>query len=150
MPTNFYLIDYINLPADKVNQVRDQFLNKYGLTGILGLEDNHLIQTDSYVSIGVPSLINDSFFPELAKLLDGTPEDGQLIKARYEEDDYAYFFHKGKVEQISGMLPIIDLKDAIPVGEKRIINIPVQVLGINGGTAAILDFFPKGVNSEPI
>ena len=144
-----FSIGNIEFPRIKLTQIRD-LLKKHDLDWVLliGNEDNeipdpYIYQDQTEMSYSTASEITDDLFPELAELLNNTPEDGQLIETSCDGDKTSYFLYKGKVEIIPGDLVTIDLDTPIEVGEKDIADIRVRVLGLPGGKAAILEYNAK-------
>jgi hypothetical protein len=135
-------MDDIRIPELKLSQA-EALIKKHDLGGIIELDGYDLHLTFDSMSYGTSLQVTDHLFPELAELLKDTPEDGQLIRTTCDDDITNYFFYNGKTEEISGDLVTITPELPIPVGQTVSINLPVRVLGLPDGKAAIVEYNAK-------
>ena len=137
-----FWMDGIRIPSLKLNQA-EELLKKHDLDYVIELVETELRLTQGNMSYSTASDITDNLFPDLAELLNNTPEDGQLIDTECDDEHTTYFIYKGKVEEIPGTLVTITPEISIAVGETDIADIRVKALGLPGGKAAIVEYNVK-------
>jgi hypothetical protein len=142
MSTDFS-IENISFPVGKAPEV-EALLEKHDLeyvfelyTGKLTPGASMLSQKDSYMSYSTASCITNDFLPELAKLLVGTADDGQVRKTMGDSEPGTIVLLGGEVKEFDGAHQVIQLKPDVNIepGQSAIIQISIMALGLGNGKA---------------
>jgi hypothetical protein len=138
-----FTVYWIQVPQDKISEINGK-LFALDIADFLVIEEVKgkffLQETESEVSHSTASDITDRWFPELAKLLNGTPQDGQIIETRYESEDTYYLIANGESKQLDNFIQEFTPETPIPVGTIVEANLKVKIVGLMDGRAGVLEF----------
>lgn len=153
-----YWIESIELPPGKLAEV-NRLLEEHDVKRVFHISqgehiDGALLEMDDpYMGYSTAEDV-DEFLDDLAGVLKGTPEDGQIVKYDHEESggSACHVFADGQRHDC-GYEPMV-LRGGVDcaAGESKVVSVKVRILGLSKGVALIRELVApehKAVKKRP-
>ena len=139
----YYTFETVHIPRTAVEEVR-QLIIKHDLEHVVVLYEEGETPTvpmevsDGDMSFSTANTISDDFMPEIARIIKGTSEDGQVVYTECGNSRGTLLLVNGTCTEYAGTCGVRDCQ-GVPIGEEATVTLEYKVIGLPNNRVMVID-----------